>query len=183
MSMASTIMIPTTNQTGAVSIAVATDGIRLPRATSGPVLNLDLMTLAEQLRHEVACSDGRNSRTLVKHGDFRMILTVMKAGARLHRHHARGTVLIQVLSGQIRTRILEETVEAPAGHALSLDPNLEHEIEAVDESALLITIAWPQDFSIVRKEPSAAARMRRLASLRSIIDHIEAAARPGSGVD
>ena len=182
MSMASTIMIPTTNQTGAVSIAVATDGIRLPRATSGPVLDLDLKTLAAQLRHEVAWSDGRNSRTLVKHGDFRMILTVMKTGTRLHRHHARGTVLIQVLSGQIRARILEEIVEVPAGHALSLDPNLEHEIEAVDESALLITIAWPQDFSIVRKEPAAVARMRRLASLRSITGHIEVTARPGSGV-
>lgn len=175
MSMASTVMIPTTNQTAAVSIAVATDGIRLPRATSGPVLDLDLMTMAEQLRHEVGWSDGRNSRTLVKHGDFRMILTVIKAGARLRRHHARGTVLIQVLSGQIRARILDEIVEAPVGHALSLDPNLEHEIEAEDESALLITIAWPHDFSVVRKEPAG-----RLASLCSIADRIEVAARPES---
>jgi len=73
---------------------------------------------------------------------------------------------------------LGEVVEAPAGHALSLDPNLEHEIEAVDESAVLITIAWPQDFDIVRKEPISASSMRRLASLCSIANHIEAAARP-----
>ena len=178
MSIASTVMIPTKNQIGAVNISLATDGIRLPRATSGPVLDLDLMTMAKQLRLEAAWSDGRNSRTLVKHGDFRMVLTVMRAGARLHRHHARGTVLIQVLRGHIRARVLGEVIEAPAGHALSLDPNLEHEIEAVAESALLITIAWPQDFDIVRKELISARRMPRLASLCSIADHIEAAARP-----
>ena len=177
MSIASTVMIPTTNQIGPVNISLATDGIRLPRATSGPVLDLDLMTMAKQLRNEAAWSDGRNSRTLVKHRDLRMVLTVMRTGAHLHRHQARGTVLIHVLSGYIRARVVGEVVEAPVGHALSLDPNLEHEIEAVDESAVLITIAWRQDFDIVRKEPISASGMRPLASHCSIANHIESAAR------
>ncbi len=69
--------------------------------------------MAKQLRHEAAWIDGRNSRTLVKHGDFRMILTVMRTGARLHRHHARGTVLIQVLSEHILARVVGEIIEAP----------------------------------------------------------------------
>jgi quercetin dioxygenase-like cupin family protein len=180
MATVSNVMIPTTNQARGVTITVAAEGIRLPRATSGPVLDLDLMKMSEQLRHEGAWSDRRNSRTLVKHGDFCVILTTMRAGARLHKHHARGTVLIQVLSGRIRARVLDESLEVPAGHALSLDPILEHEIDAVDESALLIMIGWPQNFDIVRKEPSAASRVRRLASLCSIADHFEAAARPES---
>jgi quercetin dioxygenase-like cupin family protein len=179
MSTASSLMIPTATRMHAAGLAAATNGIRLPRATSGPVLDLDLITMAEQLRHEGAWSDGRNSRTLVKHGDFRMILTVMRPGTRLHKHQARGTVLIQVLSGRIRAHILHELIEAPAGHALSLDPHLEHEIEAVDESAVLITIAWPHDFS-VGKQPAAAIRVGRLVSLSSIADWITAAARPGS---
>lgn len=179
MSSSSTVSIPLTTHPEMAAIAIATDGIRLPRATSGPVLNLDLMTMAEQLRHEGAWSDGRNTRTLVKHGDFRLVLTVMKTGAHLHKHHARGTVLIQVLSGHIRAHILDEVIEAPAGRAISLDPDLEHEIEALDESALLITIAWPLDFSIVRREAAASPR-RRLPSLCSIADHIEAATRPKS---
>lgn len=179
MSSSSTVMIPTTNHRGAVNIAVATDGIRLPRATSGPVLNLDLRTMAKQLRYEGAWSDGRNSRTLVKHGDFRLVLTVMRPGAHLHKHHARGTVLIQVLSGHIRARLLDEVMEVPAGNALSLDPDLEHEIEALDESTLLITIAWPLDFSIVSREAAASPR-RRLPSPCSIADRIEAATRPKS---
>ena len=99
---------------------------------------------------------------------------------RLHEHHAHGIALIQVLSGRIRARVLDEVLEAPVGHAPSLDPDLEHETEAVDESAVSITIAWPQDLDIVQKEPSAGSYMRRLASLCSIADHIEAAARPES---
>lgn len=180
MATVSNVMILTTSQPRAVTITVAAEGIRLPRATSGPVLDLDLMTMSEQIRHDGAWSDGRNSRTLVKHGDFRVVLTAMRAGARLHKHHARGTVLIQVLSGRIQARVLDEVLEVPSGHALSLDPNLEHEIEAVDQSALLITLAWSHDFSIVGKEPAAHTRVRPLASLRSIADHIEAAARPES---
>ena len=182
MAAVSNVTISTTSQSGAVNITVAAKGIRLPRATGGPVLDLDLMTMSEQLRHDDAWSDGRNTRTLVKHGDFRVVLTAMRVGACLHKHHARGTVLIQVLSGRVQAHVFEEVLEVPAGHALSLDPNLEHEIEAVEESAVLITIAWPQDFSIVRKEPVAGTRVRPLASLRSIADHIEAAARPESDV-
>jgi quercetin dioxygenase-like cupin family protein len=182
MGTVSNVTTPTTNQARAVTITVAAEGIRLPRATSGPALDLDLMRMAEQLRHEGAWSEGRNSRTLVKHGDLRVILTTMRADARLHKHHARGTVLIQVLGGHIRARISGEITEVPAGHSLSLDPNLEHEVEAVRESALLITIAWPHDFSIVREELGAVTPVRPLTSLRSIADHIEAAARPESDI-
>lgn len=182
MATVSNVTTQMTNHAMAAAITVDAEGIHLPRATSGPVLDLDLMTMSEQLRHDGTWSDGRNSRTLVKHGDFRVVLTVMTAGACLHKHHARGTVLIQVLSGHIRARVLDEVLEVPAGHALSLDPELEHEIEAVDQSALLITIAWPRDFNIAGKEPAARTRVRPLDSLRSIADRIEAAARPESDV-
>lgn len=171
MSMTITEMLPR-----AGSMVLTADNIRVPRATGGPVLELDLMTMAEQLRHEAAWSDGRNSRTVVKHDDFRMILTALKAGARLHRHRARGTVLIQVLSGHIRVCVLDDSVDVRAGHALSLDPHLEHEVEAAEDCALLITIAWPHDFGVVQKRPAG-----RLASLSMIADHIEAGARAGSG--
>jgi len=133
--------------------------------------------MAEQLRYEAAWSDGRNSRTLVKHADFRLILTVMRAGAHLHSHQARGTVLIQVMSGRIRARVLDDIVDVYRGHALSLDPHLEHEIEAVEESVLLITIAWPRDLSIIRAVPDDATWAGRLASLGPIAAEIEVATK------
>src|SRR6185437_11457301 len=162
MSIANTTATKKAAEKDPVSIAVATDGIRIPRATSGPVLDLDLITMAEQLRYEAAWSDGRNSRTLVKHADLRLILTVMRKGAHLHSHQARGTVLIQVMSGRIRARVLDDIVDVYRGHALSLDPHLEHEIEAVEESALLITIAWPRDLGIIRAVPDVPTWAGRL---------------------
>jgi hypothetical protein len=52
------------------SVGVAADGIRLPRAMGGPVLDLDLTTMAEQLSQEGNWSDGRNSRTIVSTAIF-----------------------------------------------------------------------------------------------------------------
>jgi quercetin dioxygenase-like cupin family protein len=81
--------------------------------------------------------------TLVKHRDFRLVLSVMKAGTKLARHNVHGTVLIHVLSGHIRTEIFDASLHATAGQIISLDPNMEHEVKAVEDTALLITIAWP----------------------------------------
>jgi len=63
------------------------------------------------------------------------------------------------------------------GHTLSLDPHLEHEVEAVEESALLITIAWPQDLGAVRTAPTYATRVCRLVSLGPIAEELEVATK------
>lgn len=150
------------------TVAVAADGIRIPRAMGGPVLDLDLTTMAEQLSQEGSWSDGRNSRTLVKHGNFRMILTVMREGACLHRHQARRTVVTQVLSGHIRARVLSKTIDLTKGRFLSMDPHLIHDVEAVVNSAILIMIAWPHDRGIVSESPADADRTGQLIPFCSI---------------
>ncbi len=131
----------------AVSADTAQFGIpRIPRepvTTGGPVLSIDLPRVLWQLRHERTLSGNRNAMTLVKHRDFRLVLVVMKPGACLARHHVRGTVLIQVLSGKILIGILDEHLGASPGQVISLDPNLSHEVKAVEDTSLLITIAWP----------------------------------------
>jgi hypothetical protein len=35
-------------------------------------------------------------------------------------------------------------VDLPAGHLLALDRTIEHDLEAVEESAILLTISWPK---------------------------------------
>lgn len=118
-------------------------GARDPIATGGPILRFDLTRVLWQLRHERTSSGNRSAMTLVKHRDFRLVLVVMKPGACLAGHHVRGTVLIQVLSGNIRIGILGEHLGASAGQVISLDPNLSHDVRAVEDTSLLITIAWP----------------------------------------
>lgn len=116
---------------------------RPPAATGGPVLSIDLPASILELKREGTPSGSRNAMTLVKHKDFRVVLSVMKAGTKLARHTVRGTVLIEVLSGNVRIGILDATLDATAGQIISLDPNLPHEVQAAEDTTLLITIAWP----------------------------------------
>jgi quercetin dioxygenase-like cupin family protein len=96
------------------------------------------------MRHEAAWQQGdRNARTLVKQPGLRIVLTLMKGGARLRDHRAPGPISVQTLAGHIRLHVSGETIDLPAGHLLTLAGGLPHEVEAVEESAFLLTIAWP----------------------------------------
>lgn len=118
--------------------------LRRPAATGGPVLGIDLAAAACQLQQESTWSGNRNAVTLVKHQDFRLVLTALKAGARLARHGVHGSVLIQVLAGLVRVTIYGQDLSLTAGQIVSLDPQLDHEVTAVDDALILITIGWSE---------------------------------------
>jgi quercetin dioxygenase-like cupin family protein len=87
---------------------------------------------------------GRNSKTLVKQPDFRIVLIALKKGARLEEHKADARISIHTLSGHTRLQLPQETIDLPAGHLLALDRALEHDLEALEESVILLTISWPK---------------------------------------
>ncbi len=61
----------------------------------------------------------------------------------MEEHRAPGRLSIQTLTGHVRLQVLDQTIDLPAGHVLALDPDVAHDVEALDESAFLLTIAWP----------------------------------------
>ena len=138
------------------------EGLRPPMATSGPILEFDLPAAVMQLKQESNWSGHRNARILVKHRDCRVVLMDLEPGANLVRHQTRGTVVIQVVSGHIKVRVFNEVFDVPVAHVISLDPHLSHDVEALEETALLITIAWPED-----PEPSIMERVCAQASGQS----------------
>jgi hypothetical protein len=81
--------------------------------------------------------------TAVKAEDFRIVLTTLHAGTRLQEHHAAGSVAIQTLSGHVRLRVGGETTDLPAGHLLALAADTAHDVEALEDSVFLVTLAWP----------------------------------------
>jgi quercetin dioxygenase-like cupin family protein len=96
----------------------------------------------ERLRREPAWRAGdRNAITLVKTPALRVVLLAVKEGARLQEHRAEGSVTIQVISGSVRADAGGRRVELAPGEVLVLEPGLEHALEAVRESAVLLTIA------------------------------------------
>lgn len=110
---------------------------------AGPFLELDLTRELALLRQEPEWESGQNARTLVKYDDLRVVLTTLAAGARLPGHSTRGRITIHALSGHIRVRTGERTFDLPSGRLLALDQGVPHDVEAVEESAFLLTIAWP----------------------------------------
>jgi len=108
------------------------------------LLTFDLFGEVERLRGEESWRQSmRNAKTLVKEPDLRIVLIVMRQGGRMEEHRAPGRLSIQTLTGHVRLQVLDQTIDLPAGHVLALDPDVAHDVEALDESAFLLTIAWP----------------------------------------
>lgn len=92
-----------------------------------------------------ARESGRSAETLVKYEEFRIVLVRMKPGSYMSQHRAEGPISIHVLQGKIRLHLPGDRMEDLApGHLLTLERCLEHDVEAVEESAFLLTIAWPE---------------------------------------
>jgi quercetin dioxygenase-like cupin family protein len=104
------------------------------------------------LQREIAESDankpwpsGIHSKTLVKRPDFRAVLIAMESGAKMDEHHADGTISVQPVKGHIRIHANGEAHDVHAGQLLTLGPSVKHDVESLDDSAFLLTIAWPPD--------------------------------------
>ncbi len=117
---------------------------RLP-GLAEPLLQIDMEQELQELRQEDSWQreTGRSSKTLAKYPDFRIVLILMKGGTRMCRHRAEGRVSIQQLKGRVRIHLeAHRKVEVSAGHLLVLDCGVLHDVEALEESALLLTISW-----------------------------------------
>lgn len=109
---------------------------------AGPFLEFDLMSEVDRLHHESTWSSGQNARTLIKYDDLRVVLMVLAASTRLAGHKVNGRISVHVLSGHIRIDAAGRTFDLRPGSLLALDKDAPHDLEALQESAVLLTIAW-----------------------------------------
>ena len=116
---------------------------RTPEPTAGILLEFDLNAQIEQLKCEPAWQNGRNAKTMVKYPDFRIVLMLMKAKTHIEEHHADGRISVQTIAGHIRMHVAGKDFDLPAGHLLALDHEVRHDVEALEDSAFLLTIARP----------------------------------------
>jgi quercetin dioxygenase-like cupin family protein len=106
----------------------------------------DLAGEVEALRGESAWRQGdRNAKTFLREAGLRVVLTALKAGALVKEHRVPGPATVAALSGRLALRLPDQTVELAAGQLLALPPDLPHDVEALEESAFLVTIAWPAE--------------------------------------
>jgi quercetin dioxygenase-like cupin family protein len=110
---------------------------------AAPFLEFDLTTETAHLHSEPTWPTGQNARTLVKYDDFRVVLVALQVQARMAEHQTEGRISVHLLSGHIRLNASGRTFDLRPGSLLALDQGVPHGIEALEESAFLLTIARP----------------------------------------
>jgi quercetin dioxygenase-like cupin family protein len=104
---------------------------------------ISLPTLADQqLGAARQAASGRSAHTI--HGGhqqvLRQTLLALAAGRSLDEHDSPGEASLQVLSGQVRLATATQSWEATTGDYLVL-PTKRHSLTALDDSAVLLTVA------------------------------------------
>ncbi len=117
---------------------------RLPHL-AGRLLHFNLAKELQELREQDSWErgTGRSSKTLAKYPDFRVVLVLMKAASEMKEHHADARISVQTLQGRIRVHLPDQAVELNAGELICLEAGIHHDVEALEESAFLITVSWP----------------------------------------
>jgi len=121
-------------------------GEREGRPLMEAMMPFDLREEAAALRREDPFADGdRNSRTLAKDVDFRVLLTVLRPGAELDEQDGDARVSIHVLEGRAALRIRSEEVHLGPSQLAVVDAGRPWTLRASSDCTLLLTLAWPSD--------------------------------------
>ena len=117
------------------------------RPHAGPMaaafLEFDLQAELQSLQAETTWSTGHNAKTLAKYDDLRVVLIAFRAQARMAEHKTEGRISVHLLSGHVHVKAAGRTFNLRPGSLLTLDQGVPHDVEALEDSALLLSIAWP----------------------------------------
>ena len=118
-----------------------TTAIRPHEVISDTMMDFELSKLVKNLSAEPQQA-GHTADTIVKYPDLRVVVITMRKGAQLKEHRTAGSISVQTISGHVTLRAAERTVDIPAGHLVTIAGDVPHSVEAVEDSAFLLTIAW-----------------------------------------
>ncbi len=111
----------------------------------GGQVSVDIKAEIARLKSEPAWADNdRHGSSLVKGDGINVALIMLKKGAKLQEHHTRAPITVQVIEGRINFVAKGKSQVATAGMLIALDRAIEHSVEAVEESALVLTVGGEQ---------------------------------------
>jgi quercetin dioxygenase-like cupin family protein len=84
---------------------------------------------------------GRKTKMLVKYPEFRIALVTMRAGTRWNDHKTPARIFVQVLRGRIHFHTPGGTFELVTAHLITLDPEIVHSVDALEDSGFLLTLS------------------------------------------
>jgi quercetin dioxygenase-like cupin family protein len=109
-----------------------------------PIFECNLLEEIQNLHKEDAWlkQTGPSSKTLVKHSDMRIVLIAMNKDMVMREHKTSARISIQTIAGHVHLKLPDRTVDLPVGQLLALDPCVPHDVEATEDSAFLLSLAW-----------------------------------------
>ena len=108
---------------------------------------LDLELEIAQLHRSPDWSTGIARKVLIQYPDLQITLRTMRAHTRIPEHHNPGRICVQTVQGHIRMHADGQVFDLPKGKMLVLGRAIVHDVEAFEESAFLLTVAYPQGMS------------------------------------
>jgi quercetin dioxygenase-like cupin family protein len=111
----------------------------------GGQVAVDIRAEIARLKREPAWADNdRHGSSLVKGDGINVALMLLKAGAKLQEHHTRAPITLQVIDGRINFVANGKTQAVTTGMLVALDRGIEHSVEALEESAIVLTVGGEQ---------------------------------------
>jgi quercetin dioxygenase-like cupin family protein len=112
------------------------------RVLDALLVTMNLNNLMEQTRSEPSWKDSdRNSITIYKSENMRIVLIGLHENAELKTHAANGIISVQVLEGHIKFTIEQQVAELKKGQMLALSKQIPHSVLALKETFFLLTMA------------------------------------------
>ena len=106
-----------------------------------PLMAFELATMIRQMKAEPTWeTSNRNAMTLLKDHALRVVLVAMRAGERIPSHRTDGPITVQVLDGRLRFTAGSREVALEPGRIVTLAPEIDHDLVAIDECAFLLTV-------------------------------------------
>jgi quercetin dioxygenase-like cupin family protein len=110
--------------------------------TQADLSHIDLNQEITRLQAEASSEEsGRKSKMLVKHAEFRIVLITMRTGSRWEDHKTNARISLHVLRGDIRFHTENDAFDLRPGQLITLAPGVVHSVDAVEESAFLLTLS------------------------------------------
>ena len=117
------------------------DPTRPAARLSRPLIEVDINRHLEEIRAGNAYQGADHAaETLVKEPGLRLVLIALKSGGRMHEHRAHASITVQVVEGMVRFEAQGQIIELAPGLVLAVDADVPHQLQAVGESAVLLTM-------------------------------------------
>ena len=129
--------------TGAYGATTGTNE-RDSRPLMDRLMVFNLATEVESLRSEHQWTENdKNSRTLAKDVDFRVLLSVLHTGAALDEEDGDARASIHVVEGSAQLDVAGEVTELATGQLAVVNAGQPWVLRATSDCAVLLTLAWP----------------------------------------